>query len=732
MSETGQSVAVDADRVPSAYAGIARAIAQPQPRLGEAHVDAWFGRPAHRLLAFGVQTKRAHEDFVFRFAQNWSVLELGERFPASPAALLHLRHAFEWRALACAAHAGTDRATLGSIGLATACLFVGGEPRSVTDSVRAALPAALREVLDATANADVLADPASCRALAVALTAAGDDSQEDAGTLASALERVGALVLPVEVLLTLGGDGRLRLDRELRLNKYGCSPMPRPEAVTFASCTATSVSDLAFHRADTVRRELILRALEQGAVETAHEHAGGLRQRISREFGLTDEHVLALAPSGTDCELLLTSLALALGHAPVQHVAVGFDEAGSGTSSAARGMHFDVLTPRGARVPKDAPLEGMDSSDVTLTDVGLRGPEGAPHTLSQIDAAVEEVVTQALANGRQVVLHAMDNSKTGLGGPSLELARRLRERAGERVWVVVDAAQMRVSRDTLARYLNADCMVVLTGSKFFTGPPFAGAVAIPAALAHRFDAVDSLPAGLGEYFSKPDLPPRWQRWMDAKSMRCNLGLLLRWEAALAEVEAFHAVPAAARRAYFEQFRDGVLALFQAFPALEPVVSDSFHETVRNVTDGWDCVQTIFPFLCRRGGDVRATPFDMEQALRLYHFLNSDLRAHLHGRVADHALDLAARQCHIGQPVGIALPGGRIAGALRIAPGSRFAARVHFDPLLGPNPAERLARQLDDARTVMRKAQLILEHWDVLPDMKPKPALDADLRAEALA
>ena len=52
-------------------------------------------------------------------------------------------------------------------------------------------------------------------------------------------------------LLASGGDARLLLDPITRLNDYGCRPFPRPEAFTFASSTATSISERGYRRGGT-------------------------------------------------------------------------------------------------------------------------------------------------------------------------------------------------------------------------------------------------------------------------------------------------------------------------------------------------------------------------------------------------------------------------------------------------------------------------------------------------
>ena len=69
------------------------------------------------------------------------------------------------------------------------------------------------------------------------------------------------LAKPTEYLLMSGGDLRLNIDEFELLNKYGCRPFPRPEAFTFASSTATSVSNYAFDKTDKVRTILIQNSL---------------------------------------------------------------------------------------------------------------------------------------------------------------------------------------------------------------------------------------------------------------------------------------------------------------------------------------------------------------------------------------------------------------------------------------------------------------------------------------
>ena len=44
---------------------------------------------------------------------------------------------------------------------------------------------------------------------------------------------------------------------------------------------------------------------------------------------------------------------------------------------------------------------------------------------------------------------------------------------------------MRLGRTRLQKYLDRGYLVLVTGSKFFTGPPFSGALLVPSALAQE-------------------------------------------------------------------------------------------------------------------------------------------------------------------------------------------------------------------------------------------------------
>ena len=57
----------------------------------------------------------------------------------------------------------------------------------------------------------------------------------------------------------------------------------------------------------------------------------------------------------------------------------------------------------------------------------------------------------------------------------------------DRLIVVIDACQLRCHPHAIARYVGKGYLALVTGSKFFTGPPFSGAVVMPSLMARELE-----------------------------------------------------------------------------------------------------------------------------------------------------------------------------------------------------------------------------------------------------
>ena len=522
---------------------------------------------------------------------------------------------------------------------------------------------------------------------------------------------------PTEWLMEQGGDARLATDPFTGLNGYGCSHRPRPWAVTFASSTASSSSERGYLGAEAARRRMIAASFTGSATEAVTAEAERARQALALHFQLPPETAVVLAASGTDSELIALALAASAEDRPVTNILLAPEETGSGVPLAARGRHFAIDTARGASVPKGETVPGF-RDDTSLVAIAVRRPDGGVRLAAAVDADCAAAVATAIAAGRRPVLHILDVSKTGLRAPSMTCAIELAARYGTAMDVIVDACQTRLNPGTVRDYILRGWIVQITGSKFFTGPPFSGALLTPAAVAARL-ATRPLPAGLALYSGRPEWPSA-QQGLGSLMPTGNHGLITRWHAALAEMEAFADVPAARRHDVLRRFVDHVDFCIGQTAGLLAV-----NHQLRGETPGdWDGTATIRCFAIRRAATTNNPPatdddcLDLAMARKIYVWLNADLWPALDGLASPADQPVLQRRCHVGQPVAVAIA-GRSAAALRVSAGARL---VSGEPSLAHlDPNERLERELSDVTVLFRKLSLILAHFDRLAAVNPLPS-----------
>ena len=70
--------------------------------------------------------------------------------------------------------------------------------------------------------------------------------------------------------------------------------------------------------------------------------------------------------------------------------------------------------------------------------------------------------------------------------------------------------------------------MLITGSKFYRGPPFSGAVLVPAPIMERLTVTETdLAPGLGYFLSSNEVPSSLSSWKTALKDIDNTGLALR-------------------------------------------------------------------------------------------------------------------------------------------------------------------------------------------------------------
>ena len=298
-----------------------------------------------------------------------------------------------------------------------------------------------------------------------------------------------------------------------------------------------------------------------------------------------------------------------------------------------------------------------------------------------MDKAFLAAVAETADQDGAVLLQAMDASKFGWRAPSDSCLDVIARRWPGQVQVVVDACQMRLTRARLKNLLARNCIVLITGSKFFTGPAFSGALLVPRSLGA--DAISAAPEGLCAYSSCFDWPGDWD--IRAKFPRSRppgasgCAGKRRWKRCgfISPCRNFSATRP--RRNWFASCAKSCSA---PSPGLELLPHDG---------------GSIFAFVPHRQG-VPLTPADCR---KLHAALSRDCS--IPGGEDSHLSAL----CHIGQPVALDQGGS----ALRIALSARTIRNCWAE-----DPAEadaRIAAEAAKLSALVEKLNFLLRHFDAV-------------------
>ena len=434
-------------------------------------------------------------------------------------------------------------------------------------------------------------------------------------------------------------------------NRYGCSARPDPGPADFGSATASIVSPQGFDAARALRQRLVEADGREPRSETYGRELQRLREALIDVCGLRDVPGLdvVFAASGTDLHVIVAELVCGPADAPAVCINIEPGETGSGVPAALAGLHFSGWTALGAPVSEGA-ASGVGGAEVIT--LAARAPDGALRPAGQVEAELNAVAKAAVDAGRKVLLTVADASKTGLIAPGLDAVAALRERLGERVEVLVDACQFRLSPQTLRAYLDHGFLVAVTGSKFLAGPTFSGALLVPGVVGERLRARLPRP-GLRPYSARAEWPAGWVAGAALTDV-ANYGLLLRWEAALSEVRAFRALPDAAIEASARGFADAVQARLDADPRFAPLETRPLDRSALGVGATWDAAPTVFSFLLRHDGKTRDGFLSLAAGQDVYRGLMN-------------------RRVRLGQPVLCGERDGRPVSALRLCNSARLIA-----------------------------------------------------------
>jgi hypothetical protein len=514
------------------------------------------------------------------------------------------------------------------------------------------------------------------------------------------------LAKPTEYLLMSGGDLRLNIDEVELLNKYGCRPFPRPDAFTFASSTATSISNYAFDKSDKVRRILIHNSLEKGFKNTTIAFSELLKNNLRKTLKINDGCQIIFSPSGTDSALQIAAITQIISDKEITHVLVASDETGSGVPAALKGCHFENTTALNYPVTKGDKIEGF--RDINLIKIPLRDENGELKSSSQLDAEVFAAISKTKESGRHIVLHTMDQSKLGYQSPSEELIKSLNSLDNLSMQIIVDASQLRLDPKDIHNYLNKGYIITITGSKYFTGPPYCGALILPEKVSKSINSLRiTIPKGLTNYYNHSDWPTSWFCSKDL-SDGFNYGSNMRWNAAIVEMDRYYRTPILYRNLGIEMFCNFVEDSIKDAPFLEPLFGGKTTTNAYNSKEfGIRNICTIFPFFIVKNKKVLSD----DHIKKIYTLLNSDISDKFENSSME-IIRLAAQKCHIGQPVNVKYGNDFQSAVLRISLGARIISEswVNRDISLF---FRNIEAQMSQITIIIKKIELILNNPELL-------------------
>ncbi len=209
------------------------------------------------------------------------------------------------------------------------------------------------------------------------------------------------------------------------------------------------------------------------------------------------------------------------------------EELGSGSQMAFLGKYFGDKNQFDKRIEKGEDIN--PNYDISLSRFSARSKSGL--ILNHASEIKEEISKHPdMAKIGALVI----GSKSGIED-DISLIPKL----DENVMWVVDLCQFRNSKKLVNKLIAMNCMVMITGSKFYMAPPFCGVMLVPKKIGDSVKKAEIKPEyikGYDNIFSYYDFPSSYESLRKLLPKKENMGLALRWEIALDEMERFNSIP----------------------------------------------------------------------------------------------------------------------------------------------------------------------------------------------
>jgi hypothetical protein len=437
------------------------------------------------------------------------------------------------------------------------------------------------------------------------------------------------------------------------LTRYATSPQPIKH-LAFGSCTASTISEEAWEKLMDMNRE-----------EMSWQE---VKRRFLEAIGLEGmELQVVFTPSGTDAETFVSHVLVESSDKILRNVLVAPNEIGGGSVIAAAALRFDHFTPDGSIGEVGDVLIKRINDKVITHKIGIRNEVGELLAQNVVSDECSKVFTIALEQNEQILVHLVAGSKTSVHTPSRYFLEEKKKSIGQEFHILVDAAQGRFSRSGIKTCLEKGWIVMTTGSKFFGGPPFSSVILFPS----KYQIEDKWNDDLSVLFDPAAIFP-------LKNYPTNsnrIGPLVRWYAALNEIENYYQIPKKRRFRFFKWFEEDAVSLFN---------NDELIEVISIVPEGIDTSSRLLQ------SNLTVLTFKLRNSKSKEWYSVEELRA-IHISLMEN--DLGRIRVHLGQPV--AITSDSTIGALRLAFGGVLM--------------QQLNKIVDDSGS-MGTARMVLGTW----------------------
>lgn len=329
-------------------------------------------------------------------------------------------------------------------------------------------------------------------------------------------------------LLSSGGDERIVLD-ENKLNSHHLTPISPFPQLNRGTCTCSVIAKERISEVDGYYNDYL---------KNGHQaYRDSVEQDMFDILNLDRSYDIFFAPSGTDlCYFpMLFAHLLQDPNKGLLNVVTNIDELGRGVKLAYSGeLYFKenhIIKATGEL------KENNFHKNLETQFIQAREDDGTTTPKAKI---IRDTI---LGNQDKynVVLNLNVCSKSGIVD-DLSIIDELKNVPN--LYIIVDCCQFRNDRLLLQKLLDMNCMIMITGSKFFSAPPFCAAMITPSSIGNDLNKLDleyEVPELFRKIFTQSDIPNRLANFKSKFHDVENPGLFTRWKVALADMRGFFEV-----------------------------------------------------------------------------------------------------------------------------------------------------------------------------------------------